>query len=585
MPSRLRLRIIGTVTVSSHRLRHSVLLFFTIAFGWLLVPGAGIIHAQDALQSIGIQPFSEQIPVQNGSVNVSNGNVHLEFPLVALPQRGANPLEAKIVYDSNLWYQENSTYAYQTGNSGGTIGSLAGWNITSSIDVGYVDSVLTPHNICHLDGSEDYDAYTYPTWTSSDSVTHRFDSLSYSLGFVNSCGDYTSMTTPVASAVADDGSGYRMTVTGGLYTTVYSKDGSAVDSWTNNISWEDSNGNYFSCPMCLLSAGLTDTLGRTPISFSTSGMTNTIQLSNAGKNGGVSNYVVTYETINYYTNFGLSSYERSGSFKVIQSIQLPDGTTYSFTYDSGTTAGHYGDLKSMTLPTGSTINFTYANFNDSEVAPAGYTHHATRMLSTMTTPDGAWTFTPTVLVQCTSTIQTCEQQIQVTKPAYNTRSDIDVYKSLVVYKGIYHSGPAVAMGPYPIEADYYNGSISTSNLLATLVRSFDFSQTCAGAPWNLVGVVCSDPTMLSKTVTLPMPSGTSINQTTQYCYDIVYGNLLNKWEWNFYTGATIHDPNPPTSCSVYTGVPTPDRTTTYAYLGGSNYLVEHPQCCESSLQV
>lgn len=518
---------VGADGCSKPRSLRNLLFVFAISLMWLLAFSATTLKAQgDPLQAIGIQPLSGQLPVPNGSVNISNGNLHLEFPVVSLPQRGARPLEITIVYDSNLWYQQSSNV---WGHRSGAVGTaLAGWNMYSNLDGGSWGTVQ-PHDICHIDGMEAYDTYSNWVYTGPDNVTHSFPTtFSTVVGYLNNCGDNRSMTTPEADTAATDGSGYHLTVINGNQPSTYYNDGSMA-------GWKDRNGNF--------TFGYSqDTMGRIPISVSTNGLTSTITVLTAGKNSGTTSYVITDESVNYHTGFGAGGYEASGSFNVIKSIQLPDGTSYSFTYDSGTPSVHYGDLLSMTLPTGSTINFTYANFNDSENAPGGYTHHTTRMLSTMTTPDGQWMITPSVITQCTNTVFTCEQQLQVSKPGYNSRNDITLFKTLVqAYL-------------YPIEADYYNGTVSASNLLATITQSFLY------------------PAQLSRTVTLPSPSGTSINQTTQYCYDTVYGNLLKKWEWTFYTGAIIHDPNPPPTCSVYSGVPAPDRTTTYAYQGGSNYL-------------
>jgi len=46
------------------------------------------------------------------------------------------------------------------------------------------------------------------------------------------------------------------------------------------------------------------------------------------------------------TNFGVSGVgeDSGGTLAVAQSLALPDGTSYSFTYDAGTTPGNYEHL-------------------------------------------------------------------------------------------------------------------------------------------------------------------------------------------------------------------------------------------------
>lgn len=68
--------------------------------------------------------------------------------------------------------------------------------------------------------------------------------------------------------------------------------------------------------------------------------------------------------------------ETVGTFQALQSVVLPDGTYWGFTYDSAATANQvsYGDLKSVILPSGGSINYTYTNIDvcgvyDGEEAP------------------------------------------------------------------------------------------------------------------------------------------------------------------------------------------------------------------------
>ena len=120
-------------------------------------------------------------------------------------------------------------------------------------------------------------------------------------------------------------------------------------------------------------------------------------------------------------------------------------------------------------------------------------------------------------------------------------------------------------GAWPIEAQYYSGSVSSANLLATITQTFG-SSTCPSVVTCAVeSYVAENIRKLSATTTLPLPGGTNLNQTTQYAWDTTtnYGNLLTQSEWNFYTG---------------TLPATADRTTTYAYLNGylHNNIVDRP---------
>lgn len=156
----------------------------------------------------------------------------------------------------------------------------------------------------------------------------------------------------------------------------------------------DSNGNYFSQDT---NGNLVDTLGRTPVLVSTSG--NHIYYDVLTYGGGRARYTVTTESINYSTAFGQEDVnEATGSFTAIQTIQLPDGSSYSFGYDSG----GYGELTSITLPTGGTIQYGYTNFLDSF-------QNQNRWIQTRTKDGGTTTFSPKTISNCSSSAG-CQEQ-------------------------------------------------------------------------------------------------------------------------------------------------------------------------------
>src|SRR5215469_10966181 len=69
---------------------------------WLLMP-FNIAIAQSYLYATGNPTFGVNIPVENGFINITNGNLHMEFHLATMKQRGALALDEKLVYDSRIW--------------------------------------------------------------------------------------------------------------------------------------------------------------------------------------------------------------------------------------------------------------------------------------------------------------------------------------------------------------------------------------------------------------------------------------------------------------------------------------------------
>src|SRR5262245_28094350 len=74
--------------------------------GWMLAVllscVAGPVGAQfpnaEYLIEMGQPTFTVAEPVPMGFVNVANGNLHIEIPFASIPQRGGQPLVAKMVY-------------------------------------------------------------------------------------------------------------------------------------------------------------------------------------------------------------------------------------------------------------------------------------------------------------------------------------------------------------------------------------------------------------------------------------------------------------------------------------------------------
>ena len=58
------------------------------------------------------------IPIENGFINVANGEVHLEIPIATLPQRGSLPLDERLVYDSRIWQivSTGSSFSFEPTN-------------------------------------------------------------------------------------------------------------------------------------------------------------------------------------------------------------------------------------------------------------------------------------------------------------------------------------------------------------------------------------------------------------------------------------------------------------------------------------
>ena len=353
-------------------------------FACLLISCAPL-RAQNYLENVGIPTFTTAIPVENGIIDAGSGNLHLEIPLGSFPQRGGRQYRVALVYDSAIWQPVNGSWQpTNVSTADGSAPSWGGWRLVTSGDIGIVHP-SSPQTNC----------YGPFIWTAPDGTQHSF-SINTALP-TNSC---SMADTPTGNAFASDATGFHMYVSNYTHSIIKAPDGTKVydDTSSSAQRLEDSNGNYY-----YFSAGtITDTVGRTPVTTAVNGSTITYTLPNT--QGTNSTFTATTSAITVSTTFGQTgTSEYSGSITAITKITLPDGTYYQFGYDSG-----FGLLNSVTLPTGAAIPYSFTTFTDAY-------NSKYRWVNTRNTPDGPWTFTSTVLVQCTSTTQyNCQQQFTVT---------------------------------------------------------------------------------------------------------------------------------------------------------------------------
>ena len=420
----------------------------------LLVPPA--FAQQDYTAKIASPDFAMNEPVEFGAINLANGNLHLEFPFGSGTQRGNLRFAAKLVYDSRIWtvgYHPPSSTAYweidptlaARGVQGGWWVSVTGLSDGASasfVDRSCTDGFGTFHN-----------SYAYGpfNWRDFEGTYHTFQIQTDYDDPTYPC--YDGDITSTGAAWADDGSGYYMIVTGYYNATVYTKSGIQISPTPT-----DTNGNYFSKDP---SGNVVDTLGRTIMLKTVNGNSTYYDILNS--QGSRSRYTITTTTINISSNFGApNSAEYSGTLTVISSLTLPDGTAYTFGYDSGTAPGNYGLLRTITLPTGGQISYAYTNF----VAPCA-NPPMNRWVFSRTSGSGTWTYSPLELnSQCNTSPVNASEQITVTKPSGDN----------VVHTFTFFSTLGSPI-PWDTRIDYYNQAVQSSNLVMTETRDYVCSPT------------------------------------------------------------------------------------------------------------
>lgn len=534
-------------------------LLISIALCFLVLP-SNPLHAQSYLTSTGSPPFALPQPVEKGFIETASGNLHLEFPLVSLPQRGTTLfLAPRLVYDAhNVWNSSSfdpntNNHAWQPSGAVWYNYGFGGWTVSDGGTSGNISGeagCYTDFNIIDTSGTQrTLRAYIGPTKPSGACTGVGSGYALDSSGYLLKITDWSNVC-PIAAIYAPDGTKVWE------HTDPVNRCGSGGNLFISNgpVTAEDSNGNqivntgYTGDSLGALS--LQDTLGRVPTTTTLCGTT-AYCYHVPNSQGGTSQYQVNFTTVTLKTQFGQPGVEECQAFyvscivQVVSSVLLPDSTSYSFTYDcdSSTSAAcsslpgqsaYYGLMTSMTLPTGGVIKYTNAVFVDAQ------SNHYT-WLTSRQAGSGTWSYTPKVLTTCSQGGVGCQEQVTAKRPS----GDYTVTTF------------TIDNGSWPTQILSYDAA---GNLLSTLKSTWDFTNLCPTP--NCPGHAYIRK--LSETVTLPVVAG-SITKQTQYSYDSPQkGNVTALKEWWFRAGTS------PTFPSV------PDRGTYKTYLSTGDNIINKP---------
>lgn len=520
------------------------------------------VAAQNYLYGTGNPVWGINIPIESGFINVANGNVHMEIPIGSQPQRGSIPLTETLVYDSRIWQIVNtgSSLSFQPVSTDGW--ALGGTAIAGSAAT---QSTVNESVPCNGGGSQGYEEAIY-TYVDMAGTSHVFAPGIYYLYSQNcpsgNTGGITNTNMAAGtsySAYAVDGSGYYLTVYNESCSGGYTCENDVVFDPNGNLPGnEDRNGNFitetYSEPPNTWT--WTDTLGRNAFVWTnTNSTTTTLDVMSIG--GAQKQYTINWETINVNTNFqqsGVTDCTTNCTLKVVHSLVLPDGSSYTFNYDSGTSSGHYGELTSMILPTGGTVSFNYQNYLDSY-------QNENRWVSSYSGGNGSYTFQPQVISQCQGPSDPngpyvgCQEKMTVTDGNSN-----QVVYTLTLNNGAWDS-----------QTDYYKGSAGSGAHVLSTATTFNTQNSC---PQSVCGAG-ADEWITASCVTTTL-SDTGQTTQTQYVYsNPQYGkpNAVKVWDYS--------SPNP--QCQ---GSGTPSKEADYAYnyfVNGAAYVTEVDQYGNGSL--
>jgi RHS repeat-associated protein len=454
-------------------------------------------------------------------INLANLNSHIAIPILHRPGRGTD-FTYDLSYDSSVWQPvtSGSTVSWQPATNQ--------WGWQGLVPAG--QSYIT-YTMSYLSG-QCYQQQHYQQWTFSNFLYYdqlgTFHSFGggpvYYLQSPGGIGCPPNGPYPNPTPSLTDGLGYTLYPTlGSGYVSAYLvyKDGTKISppvlsnppSQQGSLVVNDRNGNE----VTVSNGAYTDTLGTQALALVGTAPANT-NISYTAPDGTKATYVVSYTAYTIATNFGVSGineYKSSAAVSLVTSIGLPDGSQYTFQYEStpGTCSPYSGTtcttarVTSVKLPTGGTISYSYS-FTGCTSGNNGILSDGSTSCLQRTTPDGTWTYVQTKQTGAASTTTITAPQLP-----YDTAAN----QTVIQFQGIYETQRKV-----------YQGSTS-STLLSTVNTCYNQATSpCTGTAITLP--------ISQRTVNATIPGAGSLQSLHTDKYDNSE-NLIESDDYDLATGS------------------------------------------------
>jgi RHS repeat-associated protein len=454
------------------------------------------------------------------SVQLNNGNLHVDIPLIDIPGIGI-PIHIHLIYDNKIWnysYVTDPQYQYYVIQDGpitrisypGAVGQSSSTH-QNSVDcggVGYVETRIDSMSFVDETGT----SHQFPVGNGNMSTSPPCDYnpaplRMYAMDSSGIMADRTPDADTFADVILKDGTKYTFPSSG-------------------VVNVEDSNGNKLTVSgagsginTTISSAAITDTIGRTFQIIAPSQSNNqTGTISYVDQNGTTENIRITYVpiTINVAALCGGIPPCPPWTAYVPSVLTLQNGvSTYSFQFQNN----GLGDLLSLTLPTGGTLSWTYGNMDVS----------GDKVLTRTVAANGQsaqWRYQYAFSQGGPSTIT-------VTDPAQN-----DTQYTCTVY-GTHPLGlPGGAQLPpcYMTQEKVFNGAASGGNVVVTKNTAYTITgtvlPTSTTVTWPSTGQVAETDTTWQAIPNSGFYTGSPNDPTTE----VSWGNPLSRIDYDYGSG-------------------------------------------------
>lgn len=424
------------------------------------------------------------------SIQLQNGNLHIEIPLPSNPGRGVS-LVQKYVYDNRGW-KFNGTCNKISGLCTDTVTTMDGSHMLLAV-VGPSSFLKKSKSVLQACGNGN------PVYTTAGVNFHESDGTTHhmlpdpAIAGGNTCWGDSSQ-----GYFADDGSGIVYKTNG----DVAAKDGTSFRyDPSNGNSITDSNGNQIT--YSITGTAYTDTLGRTipPGSYLDS-------------NGTARSFASTTVSVNINTHlcpWSSADYcnEKTTTWTVIKTLTLPNGLSYTFNYYRENLppdgSYYYGEPLSVQMPTGGQIAWSWA----ADTYDSGGRYVCSRSVTSSNSPSGTWNYCGTG---------------GVVDPAGNlTKYTYAMFRPTFRDDSIGQSDSV----PYVTRIDYYNGTNQANPPIKTV--QIDYSTASTVLP------IRQTTTWLSQN--LVTKAETDWDSFSKWSGTFSRKNVVNRREFAYGTGA------------------------------------------------
>ena len=448
---------------------------------------SSVVSAQVAT---GVPPFSSTTTGPD-VINLGNLNTHFLIPVFHKPGRGM-AFTYDLSYDTSVWYPVGSS-----GSQSWQPVYNWGWTAQTQVAVGFISySMQTGSAACN----PPYDLHQVYYTIFSNFVYHDAFGQAHSWNIAIStggggCPTLSSLPPYSYSGIASDGSALTLNAQASSQSQpsayLVAASGEQINPPLNSNAGSgtamDSNGNQISVDG---SGHFTDTLGATALTVS-GAAPNPVTMSYTDSNNNSQGVTVYYTQKTVQTWFqcgGISEYGPTSVY-LVDHIQYPDNTTYSFQYEpTPNGSGNFtGRLASMTLPTGGTITYSYTGGSHGITCGDGSASGFTRQ-----SPDGTTTYTRSGSGSAWTT---------TVKDAMNNET-VTNFQSAAL-------GGSSTVNFYETQRKVYQGLASGGNWLLNVM-------TCYNGSWTNCNSTALTSSISNRVITTQLPNGKASTTNTQY---------------------------------------------------------------------